>query len=159
MMIKKSKQITYKPGSVHLLGNSQKCSYHLSRPAVACRLMRPTPFDSWLAGTRRAALLQTKSKYTWSCSPQGARHTISLWYPVSSYLTFSPLPCTGHGGCFLLHFYALASIFQLGSVVPCAARTFLTGISRRGRTVICLLIIMSNNPILQIPLLLQNHTP
>jgi len=58
---------------------------------------------------------------------------------VSSYLAFSPLPRTRHGGYFLLHFYALADIFQLGSMVPCAARTFLTGIARRGRTVFYLL--------------------
>ena len=42
---------------------------------------------------------------------------------VSSYLTFSPLPC---GGCFLLHVQALADFYLLGSGVPCVARTFLS---------------------------------
>ena len=48
--------------------------------------------------------------------------------PVSSYLTFSPLPSTTlrrTGGNFLLHYYTLTDIFPLGSMVLCVARTFL----------------------------------
>jgi len=46
--------------------------------------------------------------------------------PVSSYLTFSPFPFAfAQGGYFLLHFYTLADIFPLGSMVLSVARTFL----------------------------------
>ena len=59
--------------------------------------------------------------------------------PVSSYLTFSPLPRktisprfqtekrTGKwwGGCFLLYVFTLTDDFPLRSRLPCAARTFL----------------------------------
>jgi len=43
---------------------------------------------------------------------------------VGSYPTFSPLPCK-QGGYSLLHYYTLASIFPLGSVMLYAAQTFL----------------------------------
>ena len=49
---------------------------------------------------------------------------------VGSYPTFSPLPM-GIGGCFLLHCYALADIFPLGSRLPYAARTFLLYILKK----------------------------
>jgi hypothetical protein len=52
-------------------------------------------------GIRRAAL---NSRYTWSFSPGGGRQPVSPPEPVSSYLTFSPLPFTGKpiwGGYFL----------------------------------------------------------
>lgn len=54
--------------------------------------------------------------------------------PVSFYLTFSPLPFPrGLGGFFLLRllrlarcWHAVLSVFPLGSMVLCVARTFLS---------------------------------
>jgi len=61
--------------------------------------------------------------------------------PVSSYLTFSPLPPKpwrrlafarlSTGGYFLLHYYTLADIFLLGNMVLCVARTFLSDLRLR----------------------------
>ena len=51
--------------------------------------------------------------------------------PVSSYLTFSPLSRQRRDGYFLLHYYTLADIFPLGSMVLCVARTFLPDKSGR----------------------------
>ena len=49
---------------------------------------------------------------------------------VGSYPAFSPLPAQALrprlGGCFLLHGLTLASLFPLGSGMPCVARTFLS---------------------------------
>ncbi|GKG75851.1 hypothetical protein CE91St1_49940 [Parabacteroides goldsteinii] len=50
--------------------------------------------------------------------------------PVSSYLTFSPLPDES-GGYFLLHYFALADNFPLRSMVLFVARTFLTSEDER----------------------------
>ncbi len=56
---------------------------HLSGPAVACRLVRPTP------RLGRAAL---RRRYTWSFNPSGVRLPVLPPGPVSFYLTFSPIP-------------------------------------------------------------------
>ncbi len=52
--------------------------------------------------------------------------------PVSSYLTFSPfLVAFVQSGYFLLHYYTLADIFPLGSMVLCVVRTFLPALRLR----------------------------
>ena len=56
---------------------------HLSCPVIADAVIRPTP------RLGRAAL---GHRYTWSFNPSGVRLPVSPPGPVSSYLTFSPLP-------------------------------------------------------------------
>ena len=58
---------------------------------------------------------------------------------VSSYLTFSPLPCMRQGGHSLLHYSTLADSFPLGSMVLCVARTFLTFSGEKARQIAPLL--------------------
>ena len=58
--------------------------------------------------------------------------------PVSSYLTFSPLPLDkAQGGFFLLHYYTFSDIFPLGNMVLCVARTFLSANRRIDETACC----------------------
>ena len=79
-------------------------------------------------GIGRAAL---NSRYTWSFSPGGGRQPVSPPEPVSSYLTFSPLPFTGkpvRGGYFLPRCLCPHKHLPRGSLVLCAARTFLSQI-------------------------------
>ncbi len=115
-----------KPGSVLF--------HHLPCPAIADRIVRPTP---------RHRTSSPKSRYTWSLNPQGVRLPVSLPEPVSSYLTFSPLSLAfARDSYFLLHCYILTDIFPLGSMVLCVARTFLLPL--RGKRWISLLYCKSN---------------
>ena len=50
------------------------------------------------------------------------------WKWVSSYLAFPSLPSTGDGGLFLLPFSGGYPRLTLSAILPCDARTFLTGI-------------------------------
>lgn len=75
-----------KPGSVSDAASCKRIMHlfrHLSGPAVACGLVRPTP------RLGRAAL---RCRYTWSFNPSGVRLPVSPPGPVSLYLTFSPIP-------------------------------------------------------------------
>ena len=56
--------------------------HHLSGPAIADRIVRPTP---------RHRTSNPYGRYTWSFNPSGVRLPVSPPGPVSSYLTFSPL--------------------------------------------------------------------
>lgn len=60
--------------------------------------------------------------------------------PVSSYLTFSPLPITRIGGYFLLCYSTLTSTYPLGSMVLCAARTFLSAKDRATSRITAILL-------------------
>ena len=63
-------------------------------------------------------------RYTWSYNSQGVRLRTLLPKPVSSYLTFSPLP-PEEGGYFLLPYSTLTGSFPLRSTMLCVARTLL----------------------------------
>gem|GEM_PF-2943153 len=122
---KKIKKWVYKPGSVSRFGRD---FYHLSSPAVANRVMRPTLLNFFAQGkkTGRAALQFIRI--------------------IEIYMALQPMRCTAsdvtirtggllphlftlippkRDGYFLLHYYTLTSIFLLGSMVLCVARTFL----------------------------------
>ena len=63
-------------------------------------------------------------RYTWSYNSQVVRLYILLYRPVSSYLTFSPLPLIGAVVlCYLNS--ALTNSFPLRNTMLCVARTFL----------------------------------
>ena len=63
-------------------------------------------------------------RYTRPCNPSVVRLPILLQEPVSSYLTFSPLPFE-KGGYFLLLNSAFTNSYPLDSRVLCVVRTFL----------------------------------
>ncbi len=80
-----------KPGSVAMRYPARGLMHlfrHLSSPGIAVGVIRPTP------RLGRAAL---RCRYTRSFNPSGVRLPASPSGPVSSYLTFSPLPHPGAG--------------------------------------------------------------
>lgn len=95
-----------------------QCVCHLSRLAVTDKLYRPT---LRCAALGRAAL---RHRFTWTFNSRRARPDVS---PRSRWSLTPPSHPYRHedGGYFLLHLFALADDFSLGSGMPCVARTFL----------------------------------
>jgi len=93
-------------------------------------LLSPAGSSSSPVGqTKRAALLpQCGNPYLFSLAPNGVYHAFAVTVePVSSYLTFSPLPVAA--GRFIFcgtsqHF--IRNVFALRSILPCGVRTFLS---------------------------------
>ena len=114
-----------RPISRVLCGVTPRLSFIFRRVVVEASEESPTPAS-------RSTLRRRVFRPTRTSSPQASVYMnfqlpmctarMSPWRLVSSYLTFSPLP---EGGCFLLHWFALADNFPLESEMLCAARTFL----------------------------------
>ena len=105
---------------------------HLSRAAVACRLVRPT---RELRGEQPPACAERTRARILGLAPGGGclagRVTTP---PVVSYTTFSPSPLRFRSGSlFLWPFSASHPAWVLPSTALCGARTFLTRRKRRAR--------------------------
>lgn len=115
--LKRSKP--YKPDSVPNQG-----LYHLSRLAFAHKLNRPTHCRCYKQETSSLRILQP----IWSFNTQGLPKYMSPYKPVSSYLTFSPLP-RNRGGIFSVALSVIPTgAFLLGSELLYVVRTFLSSV-------------------------------
>ena len=94
---------------------------HLSRPAVAGRLKRPTRTVRIHKIRRRAAGLSCSVllRMGFTYAPRVTARA------VVSYTAFAPLPAFA-GGIFLLHWPGSRLHRTLSGILPCEARTFLT---------------------------------
>jgi len=109
--------------------------HHLSRPAFARRLHRPTRCESRQKERKKTSSLRF-SQPIWSFNTRGLPQCASPRKAVGPYPTFSPLPRRGRGGIFSVALSVPrhpAGAFPLGSVSLCVARTFLppAGAGRR----------------------------
>jgi hypothetical protein len=108
----KIKQWACKPGSVP----SCEGVCHLSRPAVTCRLERPTPRHR--AGSPTCAGVHGLATHEMYGPPVLPSERWALTPPFHPYLFAQAVVF-----CYMV--FALADNFPLGSMVPCVARTFL----------------------------------
>lgn len=124
------RKVCRKPGSVLFVvrtGTTLPLSSdnHLSRPAIADRLKRPTR-------TRPGQGLKPKLlRSLRSCSRWGLPAALSPTPLVVSYTTVPPLPVPARkapaiGGPFLWHYPSARADWTLSSILPCGARTFLS---------------------------------
>jgi len=106
-----------KPSPVFRISHPQRNDDHSSGMSIARHLTQPT--RELRAGHSQAlpylVLLRVGFTKPATSPPQ----------LVSSYLTFSPLPCYGPAVFFLWHFPSGHPGFVLRSTLPCGARTFL----------------------------------
>jgi|GEM_PF-846451 len=108
-----------KPGSVKVHASARECrtfSHHLSCRAIADTVIRPTPRHRTSSPRAPVYLVFQPIRCTASCVTTGTGELLPH--------LFTLIPGI-RDGYFLLHFYTLADIFLLGSMVLCVARTFL----------------------------------
>lgn len=112
---------TYKPGPV----SRKRDFYHLSRTRVTPDLKQPTPrhrpSKPTCAGIHGFA---THKVHSYRCHHQ-------YWWALTP--PFHPYSL--RSGYFLLYYYSLSTIFPLGSMALCVARTFLSSLRSSDRTV------------------------
>ena len=100
--------------------------YHLSGPAVACRIYRPTP-RHWTSNPQVPVYMVFQPR-RWTTPPVTRRtgellpHLFTLIRQLAD-------------GYFLFHYYTLTGIFRLGSLVLCVVRTFLSPINYNGTAI------------------------
>ena len=121
----KKNQQACKPGSVSQKGFPSFIWDNCCQLPLAAYPFRLSCRSGYQGGQPCLSELTENPEYTWPYSSWGARLRLSPNGPVSSYLTFSPLPLQSGAVIFCSTSHTLADIFPLGSMMPCAARTFL----------------------------------
>ena len=112
-----------KPDSVSVQSSARELRtvfHHLSGPDIAVRIIRPTPRHRASSPYKPVYMVFQPIRRTASCITAGTGELLPHLF------TLAPLSEAEGGGYFLLHYYTLADIFLLGSMVLFVARTFLS---------------------------------